>query len=254
MRSGKSGSRKRVLPALEELYDEIWVYGLREVYDPFTEIPISETIRQKIRYTGYLYREEPSIPTSAESDPPFFLLMTGGGGDGEGVVDWVLRAYEQESTLTYPLTILLGPFMPSSLQETFKRRASRFPQIKTLEFASCPESLIRQARGIIAMGGYNTFCEILSFDKPSLIIPRETPRREQLLRITYASALKLCTMLYDNGRRDPTEMVQALKALETQSVPSHYFIPRLLNGLEYLKERSRHWLEQPCEVLMNRPL
>jgi predicted glycosyltransferase len=32
------------------------------------------------------------------------------------------------------------------------------------------------------MGGYNTVCEILSQGRPSLIIPREQPRREQLIR------------------------------------------------------------------------
>ncbi|MDB5559446.1 MAG: hypothetical protein JWQ36_2380, partial [Enterovirga sp.] len=30
--------------------------------------------------------------------------------------------------------------------------------------------------------GYNTFCENLSIDRPSLIVPRTRPRREQLIR------------------------------------------------------------------------
>ena len=32
------------------------------------------------------------------------------------------------------------------------------------------------------MGGYNTFCEVLSFDKRALIVPRHTPRLEQAIR------------------------------------------------------------------------
>jgi predicted glycosyltransferase len=32
------------------------------------------------------------------------------------------------------------------------------------------------------MGGYNTLCEILNQGTPSLVIPRETPRKEQLIR------------------------------------------------------------------------
>ena len=32
------------------------------------------------------------------------------------------------------------------------------------------------------MGGYNTLCEILSQGTPSIVIPRETPRQEQLIR------------------------------------------------------------------------
>ncbi len=32
------------------------------------------------------------------------------------------------------------------------------------------------------MGGYNTICEILTQQTPALIIPRQTPRKEQLIR------------------------------------------------------------------------
>ena len=32
------------------------------------------------------------------------------------------------------------------------------------------------------MGGYNTFCEVLSFDKPAVIVPRTAPRLEQYIR------------------------------------------------------------------------
>lgn len=35
---------------------------------------------------------------------------------------------------------------------------------------------------VISMGGYNTICEILTQQTPALIIPRETPRQEQLIR------------------------------------------------------------------------
>ena len=38
------------------------------------------------------------------------------------------------------------------------------------------------ASGVVGMGGYNTFCEVLSFDKPALIVPRVKPRLEQAHR------------------------------------------------------------------------
>ena len=44
------------------------------------------------------------------------------------------------------------------------------------------EQLIGAADLVISMGGYNTICEILSQRTPALIIPRETPRKEQLIR------------------------------------------------------------------------
>jgi predicted glycosyltransferase len=45
------------------------------------------------------------------------------------------------------------------------------------------------------MGGYNTFCEILSFDKPALIVPRTAPRLEQWIRARRFAELGLVDML-----------------------------------------------------------
>ena len=56
------------------------------------------------------------------------------------------------------------------------------------------------------MGGYNTFCEILSFGKPALLVPRTTPRLEQYLRAERAQALGLVRMLANDGVRDPALM------------------------------------------------
>ena len=38
-------------------------------------------------------------------------MTTGGGGDGEALIDWVLRAYETDPLLPYPALLVLGPFM-----------------------------------------------------------------------------------------------------------------------------------------------
>jgi predicted glycosyltransferase len=46
------------------------------------------------------------------------------------------------------------------------------------------------------MGGYNTVCELLSFRKRALVVPRVTPRREQLIRAERLSALGLLDLLH----------------------------------------------------------
>ena len=77
--------------------------------------------------------------------------------------------------------------------------------MRTLTFDARLEGLMARAGGIVAMGGYNTFCEILSFDKPALIVPRTTPRLEQFIRAQRAAELGLVAMLPDNGSRDPRD-------------------------------------------------
>ena len=52
------------------------------------------------------------------------------------------------------------------------------------------------------MGGYNTFCEILSFDKRALIVPRTAPRMEQIIRAS-PRAEELGLVTHAGRRRRP---------------------------------------------------
>ena len=227
--------RKHALPALADLYDEIWVYGLRQVCDPLAGIDIPDFVRRKMVFTGYLERTVPHHPTYMPTRPRLaqrYLLVTpGGGGDGEGLVDWVLRAYEHDRALPYPALMVLGPFMQPERQAEFMERARRLPDVETISFDVRMETLIEGAVGVIAMGGYNTFCEILSFDKPALIVPRTAPRLEQYIRAARAQEIGLVKVLVDAYERDPRVMATALRHLPQQNRPSDVVVPGLLDGL-----------------------
>jgi predicted glycosyltransferase len=93
------------------------------------------------------------------------------------------------------------------------------------------------------MGGYNTFCEILSFDKPALIVPRSVPRQEQLIRAERAVRLGLMSMLDPAGERDLAPMVNALQTLPSQPRPSLANVSGLLDGHDNIAEMVRHYLE-----------
>ena len=105
---------KKVMPVLQSLYDDIWVYGLEEIADPLAGIACPPSVERKIVYTGYIRR---TLPTSERKrdlpfgDEPYLLVTVGGGGDGMSVVDWVLSAYEHDPTLPCNALIALGPFM-----------------------------------------------------------------------------------------------------------------------------------------------
>jgi predicted glycosyltransferase len=94
------------------------------------------------------------------------------------------------------------------------------------------ELLMARAAGVVAMGGYNTFCEILSFDKRAILIPRVAPRREQLLRAARAAGLGLVRMLDVEQSADTGQMVAALRELPGQPAPSRMGAGRMLRGLE----------------------
>jgi predicted glycosyltransferase len=93
------------------------------------------------------------------------------------------------------------------------------------------------------MGGYNTFCEILSFDKPALIVPRITPREEQLIRARRAADLGVIDMLLPQQAEDPELMAKALRRLPDRTPPSEVASHLRLDGLENITDRVGEWLE-----------
>ncbi len=227
--------RKNVIPALARLYDEIWVYGLPQICDPLADINLPQQVRRKMIYTGYLERVAVRRKQMAEHpipfDRPYVLVTPGGGGDGEALVDWVLRAYEHDRNAPHPALLVFGPFMQKDKQAEFARRTAMLPMVEAITFDANIEPLIEGAMGIVAMGGYNTFCEILTFDKPAIVVPRTEPRMEQFIRAERAHELGLLRMLPDDDVRSATDMATALRHLPQQQRPSDVVVPGLLDGL-----------------------
>ncbi len=148
-----------------------------------------------------------------------------------------------------PLTVLgapivFGPFMQPELQSDFQERVDRLDNVSAITFDAHLETLMAAASGVVAMGGYNTFCEILSFDKPALIVPREIPRREQLIRASRAQELGLVAMLTEEGAAQPEVMATAIRQLRQQGRPSHVVLPGLLDGLENVNRLVRMHLAE----------
>src|SRR5207244_4526611 len=128
-------------------------------------------------------------------------------------------------------------------QAAFAARAAKIDKLRAITFDARLENLMARAAGIVAMGGYNTFCEILPFDKPALIVPRTTPRLEQYIRARRAAELGLVAMLPDDNERDPRVMAAALLQLKQQPPPSAVVIPGLLDGMESVNRLTQKWLD-----------
>jgi len=237
--------RKQVVPALQRYFGGIWVYGLPQICDPLEGIELPDSVRKRMAYTGYLRRSLPKVNPHVvleKISDPFLLVTVGGGGDGEAIIDWVLRAYEADPRLPYPALLVLGPFMNSESQVDFQARVAQLPNVEAVTFETHLESLMDRAVGVVCMGGYNTFCEVLSFDKRALVVPRTEPRMEQYIRAARAQDLGLVRMLPDDGKRDAHVMATALRNLPQQSRPSDVVVPGLLDGPENLMRLANYWL------------
>ena len=72
--------------------------------------------------------------------------------------------------------------MPDHTKSLIVEAAKAVPSLETIEFVNEGDVLVQQASHVVSMGGYNTLSAILSYQKPALIVPRVTPRKEQLIR------------------------------------------------------------------------
>jgi predicted glycosyltransferase len=234
--------RKGARRALERFYDEVWVYGLSEIYQPLQGLPLSPAAAGRVTYTGYLRREVPQAPGLTQypalTREPFALVTTGGGGDGDDLIDWVISAYEHDPGIPLPALVVFGPFINRDRRRGFVERIGRLARMDAISFDTKMEVLMERADAVVAMGGYNTFCEILSLDKRALIVPRTRPRLEQAIRAREAERLGLVrALLEDEGGRDPARMARALRALPGQPRPSEVTVPGLLDGLDVIRAR-----------------
>ncbi len=244
-------SNGHAIEAMENLYDEIWVYGREDFVDPLDNMDLSPGIRNKMMYTGYLPRQLPKgteLPKSLDVQEPYMLVTTGGGGDGIAMIDWLLRAYESDAQLPLAALIVLGPFMPHEARDEFIDRCKNLDRVDVITFDSRLEVLMARSACVVSMAGYNTFCEILSYDKPALVVPRVEPRKEQLIRALRAQDLGLLKVLMPDGGLETSVMAEALRNLPNQPKPSAALRPGMLGGLESIGEMSRRILGNGIEA------
>jgi predicted glycosyltransferase len=201
---------------VRELYDKVWVYGDRRVYDPVVEYRFSHDVAAKVRYTGYLDRHASrrSAQSADEEElrrmelPPgrLWLCLVGGGEDGYRLANAFARVDFPDDASG---AIVAGPFMSYPELSKLRRLAENRTRLGLLEFVEEPRGLIDQADSVVAMAGYNTTCELVSLRKRALVVPRIRTRREQLIRAQRMRDLGLLELLHPD-RLSPAALTEWL--------------------------------------------
>lgn len=188
--------------AIRHYYDAVWIYGDPQVYDLRQEYGFAPDVVAKMQPLGYFNQrdrlhkiDQPWQKTVAQWGlPPRFVLgAVGGGQDGKTLA---IAFAQMPFTADLPGVLLTGPFLPEATRQTLAAIAQQNPHLTLLPYCPEPTILMAAAERVIAMGGYNTTCEILSFQKPALIIPRIKPRQEQWLRATRLQQLGFVDVLH----------------------------------------------------------
>jgi predicted glycosyltransferase len=249
--------RARNEEAIRDYYEEIWVYGDPEVYDLARECAFAPDIAAKIRYLGYLdQRPRLDFVPAGHGQPdqgipagPFALCTVGGGQDGVRLAEAFARARPPAGV---ERVILAGPDMAGPDRERLWDYTRRDPGLKVMEFVPEPAPLVERAGCVVGMAGYNTVCEVLSFGKRALLVPRVEPRREQLIRAERLQRLGLLDMLHPDAldARALTRWMRGNFGLRSQACLDLGGLPRLVRAVrEVLAPPRRPSESHPlCEV------
>ncbi len=186
--------------SIERHYDSILVMGASNVFDVGREYQFPAEAAKKLEYCGYTHRshfaKHPElIDLFSEKETPRVLVTAGGGEDGFELLKTYLAGLESVKGFRINSTIVTGPEMSVSNRNKIYQLSDRLDHVQTLEFTPNLMAYMRDADLVVSMAGYNTIVEILSINKRAVVVPRDKPVREQLIRAKRLEQLGLLTCI-----------------------------------------------------------
>jgi predicted glycosyltransferase len=226
-------SRQNAYAVLDELYDRIVVYGMREIMDISEAYDLPAKVAEKVRYCGYVTSASPSAvrPASdvrAELGIKGRLVVAAAGGGGDGLP--ILRTFLQavSSLKNVSSLVVTGPLMNARDRRELEGLAAGAGTVILREFLRDLPSYLAAADAVVSMCGYNTSAEILALRTKALVIPRtweygEHRNRdnskvewEQILRGRALAARQLVDLL-EMDDLNPVTLAERIEALLERS-------------------------------------
>jgi len=173
---------------IERYYAKILVVGSANIFDICHEYALPKQLHKITGFCGYLHKNISTPPEKLSrikhSDEQKTVLVTPGGGeDGYQLIKHYLNGLRQQPLPDgYKSLIITGPEMSVDQQMRIQATASQLTAVEVKIFTANLLAYMAESSLIVSMAGYNTVCEILSLNKPAVVVPRHKPVKEQLIR------------------------------------------------------------------------
>jgi predicted glycosyltransferase len=177
--------------AVERHFHDVLVYGSRDVFDVSAAYGMPDAVSERLRYCGYVCSSAASTSVvdrlrkrylRNRNGGDLIVAMAGGGADAGDLFTTLVDAVPAISTQRpCEVVIVTGPFLPRGEWTKLQRSARGLP-VHVLRTVADSLTFLSAADLVIAMAGYNTTAEILTVDKPALLVPRSGPSAEQQMR------------------------------------------------------------------------
>jgi predicted glycosyltransferase len=220
--------------AIKRFYHSVFVLGDRKIFDPVKEYRFPLPVEDKVIFCGYLGKElEPQQPDEIRrlvrinKRQKLILVTPGGGQDGYHVIENFLTGIRTAPIDQHLKSLVVcGPEMPELQRVKLQRQAAADSSVVFYEFTGEMMSLMAAADVVVAMGGYNTVCEILSLKKRAIVIPRVRPTQEQWIRAEKMSGLGLFKTIHPD-QLTPERLMEVLR--ECLASETEFSQPSILN-------------------------
>jgi predicted glycosyltransferase len=177
-----------VVPLLDEVYNQILIYGDQQVFDPITAYGMSPQAAARTQFCGYLAPAPPRrSPEEVREEVgaaklPLMAISAGGGADGCALLRAYLTGLREALGPQVHSHLVTGPLLPAEDRQEIANMIEGLPNISVVDFDPDFAAVVRAADVVVCMGGYNSIVESVYFGKRPIVVPRIPGSEEQVLR------------------------------------------------------------------------
>jgi len=173
--------------AIRRYYDEILIYGRKEIFDTGAHYGLDGEFEEKLRYVGYVCEHEPyksqsEMRCELQVENKLLVVTGGGGADAFPMMQECMKALRLLGENSGIEAIFItGPLMEGGQREHLRELAKGL-KARILVHVDDHLSYMNAADLVVTMAGYNSLYQLLRLRKKGLVIPRSGPSAEQQTR------------------------------------------------------------------------
>ena len=217
-----------------------------------------DDLAEKIRFVGYIGRNGSTASPEefrarfAPRTGRLVAVTAGGGGDGNLLMRSFLEGYERLGKRPpFEVLLITGPLMSPRKRKHFLAWAEQLEGASAREYFEDIPGICHSADFVVAMGGYNTICELAYAGASSLIVPRTFPRREQLLRARRLAERGVTRLLLPEAASPDALIREVIEGLGRARPPRRWGLD--FSGLENIRRAVADLTPAPVFLEHGRP-
>ena len=193
--------REGAYEVIRRYYDEIFIYGCREVFDTSSCYGLEGEFEPRVHYCGYVCTKEPykskgQMRKELQVEDRLIVVTGGGGVDAYPMMQTCMKALR----LLGPHAGLEAIFMSGALMDNEQRERlremARGLKVRVLTHVEDSLSYLNAADLVVTMAGYNSLCQVLQLRRKALVVPRSGPSAEQQMRARLFAQRGLADVIY----------------------------------------------------------